>query len=172
MAEIKINDIKETLLNIFNQPSLKLACSLIVILFNWLFEGKVDTLFVILALIILDTITGVWKACKLGVLCSHGFFQFSTKLIVYFLMMATCSLVDKAVPYPFAIPIMTAFLSITEAISVFENIALMGFPVPNRLLKMLRDYNQQKFTSVQTSNISGAGLASISKGNVKPKQEE
>jgi len=37
-----------------------------------------------------------------------------------------------------------AFLSITELISIMENMANMGYVVPKKLLKQLRDYRDNK----------------------------
>lgn len=104
----------------------------------WIFGPQIHMLGAVFALVFIDTATGVAKAAKTGNLSSVGFFKFAAKLIVYFSMMATGSLVDKSIPLPFAMSIMVSFLAFTEAVSILENVAELGWPVPTKLVRMLK----------------------------------
>ena len=111
--------------------------------FHWVFDGRKEALFVIGALIAIDTVTGAAKAWKKGTMSSSGFFRSVVKLLVYFLLMATAGLVDKVMPIPFASVIMDTFLAATEAISIMENLSALGFAVPVHLIKRLKLLRQQ-----------------------------
>jgi hypothetical protein len=58
-------------------------------------------------------------------------------------MLITAALVDKSTPVGFAVPITASFLSMTEAISIFENISKLGFLVPTKLLSIHPNANGQ-----------------------------
>ena len=59
-------------------------------------------------------------------------------------MLATARLVDKQLPVHIASPIIDAFLSTTEAVSIFENLAKLGFPVPIILINKLKVFYENK----------------------------
>lgn len=122
---------------------IKLFIGLAVTAAQWVYGAHVNLVLVVLALVLLDTATGVWKSAKAGMLSSKGFFKFAAKIVVYLILLATGSLVDQVLPIRIGASIMGSFLAMTEAISVLENVAIIGFPVPNRLLKFLKDYNER-----------------------------
>lgn len=108
--------------------------------FLWIFGAHLMTLYTIFGLVILDTITGVWKAARVGAISSRGFFKFSTKLIVYTILLGNASLVDKQLGVTLAMSVMSGFLALTEAISVLENITILGWKVPQGLVRTLKVY--------------------------------
>lgn len=106
-----------------------------------------ETLTVIFILIIFDTVTGFAKAFKNHDVSSSGFFRFALKILVYFILLATGSILDHVVQISgvSALTIVSAFLAITESLSILENIAGLGYAVPAKLVSLLkltkRSYN-------------------------------
>jgi toxin secretion/phage lysis holin len=129
--------IMTTLANVCDHVYLKACLSVCALGFNWLFETRRQAVMVVALLLLLDTITGAMKAYHEHELSSGGFFRCATKCTVYFILMATASLVDKAMPISFASSVMVTFLAATEALSVMENLARLGFPVPSFLVNRL-----------------------------------
>lgn len=106
-----------------------------------MFGASTHFVYLILILISFDTVTGVWKAAQAGNVSSRGFFKFAAKILVYFILLGTAATIDRALPVHFSLTVMGSFLAITEGISILENVSLLGFPVPERLMKTLKDYN-------------------------------
>jgi len=112
-----------------------------------LHEGKA---FVpVFALVILDAIVGVMKAKKNGTFKgSQGFKRSAQKFLVYVVMLLASGILDMEFPGQYASGTMKTFLMVTEAVSIMENISALGWPVPLKLLKMLKmqrdDAEQEK----------------------------
>jgi toxin secretion/phage lysis holin len=148
-----MKNIKSIFENIYNNYDFKIVFSALMVAFNWVFGVDKTALISVLGLIFMDTLMGVMVACKRGELSSYGFYRFAAKFIVYCILLATTSLVDKALPsiaFKFWIfdvslttyGVMASFLAVTEGISVFENAGALGFPVPKKLYKYLKSYNE------------------------------
>ncbi len=95
-------------------------------------------------LICIDTILGVASACKHGQVSSSAFFRVLIKSVLYFLMIMTGRLVDSVVPVAFASSIVESFLAMTEALSILENVAKLGMPIPMKLIRILKQVGDQK----------------------------
>lgn len=137
------HDLNNVVEQIFSYSVLKLLLSSTLIAFNWLFDDKTTGLIVVYCLVYLDTFTGLICAWKAKQVSSQGFFRFSTKFMVYFVMIVTGRLVDKVMPIAFAASIVETFLSATEAISIMENLGKMGAPIPNKLLNILKSMQKE-----------------------------
>ena len=122
----------------------KLIVSAIFLAFSFVFNGNEQILYTIFALIVFDTFTGFWVATKEKNVSSREFFRSARKSFFYFIMLATARLVDKQLPVHIASPIIDAFLSTTEAVSIFENLAKLGFPVPIILINKLKVFYENK----------------------------
>lgn len=116
---------------------------------QWVFQGNLQGLAAVTALIFIDTFSGACKAYRQGRLSSHGFFRFALKCTVYLLLIATAALVDKTLPVGFASAIMITFLAATEAISIMENMQALGFSVPTVLVSRLKTLKGQKSASAE-----------------------
>ena len=149
-------NIKGVFINLADHGTMKLMSGVAIVPWMWLFGTHAELVVCVFSLVLLDTVTGAWKAAKLGQLSSKGFFRFATKLVVYLILMATGSIVDKTMPIEFSITIMGTFLAITESISVLENVAKLGFPVPTRLVRMLREQNELQDMSKQEDGLPPA----------------
>jgi len=141
--ELTISSCKNILLNIAQFKLSKAAWSMVVCSYSWLFTD-IHVLIAVYILILFDTVTGFCKACKNENLSSGIFFRVVIKCSVYFILILTGRLVDKSVPIPFAATIIESFLVITEALSIMENLSQMGFPVPIKLVKLLKIFGEEK----------------------------
>lgn len=136
-----MDNLKSIIGTILDFWPIKFAVAVMLSLDNYCFHPYHDKVSLVLAFVALDTITGVLKSHKKHTLSSSGFFRFALKILVYFVLLATGSLLDKAIPvteYVSALSVMVAFLCITEALSVLENISDLGYSVPTKIISVLR----------------------------------
>jgi len=138
LDEFKVEKVKEVFVNIVTNTEIKVVLSIISFVGEFIFKAHEQALLTVFLLIVLDTLTGVIKAAKAKKLGSREFFRVAIKLVIYSILMACASLVDKALPLVIAMPIMYTFLAVTEGISILENIGESGFPVPNQILNKLK----------------------------------
>ena len=132
------NELQSVMEQLTSHSLMKGLLSLSLLAFSWLFNDNYTGLIVVFVLIILDTGTGFIKAAKAKEVSSAGFYNFATKLLVYFILIMVGRLVDKTVPVHFASSIVETFLAATEAISIMENLGQLGAPIPKRLLDILK----------------------------------
>lgn len=131
---------------------LKLLFGLLFTFLSWSFDGSIEILITIFTLLLIDTITGTgialhnkylnWKGEFKGkpeeIFSSRGIYRGPAKLIAYCLMILVSRLADKHVPLHFFSPMMDTFLVSTEAYSILENFAKMGFSVPTVVVSKLK----------------------------------
>ena len=138
---INVRTCREILHNVFDMGWIKATGAIILCGYDWIvLDNRV--LVAVYLLIIFDTITGLLLACKRKEVSSGGFFRVAMKCCMYFILILTGRLVDKVVPYAFAASIIESFLAVTEGLSIMENLSGLGFPVPIKLVKMLKKYSQ------------------------------
>jgi len=130
----------------------KMILSLIFVFFSWSFDGKIEIMYTIFTLIVIDTLTGTAIAIKnkwlfnkglyngeIGkIFSSRGIYKGPVKVVVYFLMILVSRLVDKHIAPQWASPAMDAFLVSTEGYSILENFAIMGYSVPTTIISKLK----------------------------------
>lgn len=143
MANFNISVIKEIFYSIVNDSSVKIIVAYFMCCYAYLF-GNGDVLIPVFVLVILDLITGLLKATKLKDLNSPGARRGAMKFAVYLILIAMANVIDREFPGQYASTIMKSFLMVTEAISIMENIGAMGWPVPTKLLKYLKNYQGQE----------------------------
>jgi toxin secretion/phage lysis holin len=132
---------------ILDHWQLKLIVAYIFTGISWAFDGKVEILYVVYSLIAIDTFTGVWAVIRLdGIkgISSKAFFRSPKKFLVYLIMMYVSRMVDRGLPVHIASPIMDAFLVTTEGVSILENFAKLGYPVPVFLISKLKALYEKK----------------------------
>jgi len=115
---------------------------------DWVFHPRHDTIIVVLAFVTLDTLTGALKALIRREFSSSGFFRCALKIPVYLILLMSGALLDRVVEMQSlfsALSIVAVFLSTTEAISILENIGGIGFPIPKKLMDVLR-FAQDRFS--------------------------
>jgi len=116
-------------------------------IFSFFFdETRVMALFGLLALIIFDFLTGFIGAKFSGhEITSSKVFRTSIKIVLYFMMVSAGHLTEMIDGLDFRIDeILIVFLSVTEFVSIIENIGKMGFSVPQNLLNKLKDFKESK----------------------------
>lgn len=119
------------------------------------FLPSAETVTVIFTLIIFDTITGFAKAYKNNMVSSSGFFRFALKILIYFILLATGSILDHVLPIHNtlkALTVVSSFLAITEAISILENIADLGYAVPTKLVSLLK-ITRKTYNSLDSNDV-------------------
>ena len=106
------------------------------------FLGTINTSYIILLiLLIFDTITGASVAIKYRRFNSKGFSRFIKKVLTYTISIITMRLLEIGILPLFETVLFSqtivAFLQITEAISILENLTLLGVPLPAKLIQIL-----------------------------------
>jgi len=138
---------KDIFKKFFDYVEIKALIAHFFLLLSWAFDGKVEIIYTIYSLIALDTITGVWAVVRaegLAGFSSRKFFRSPMKFVVYLTFLYISRAVDKGLPVNLAAPIMDAFLVTTEAVSILENFAKLGYPVPTFLMEKLKTYFGKK----------------------------
>ncbi|MCL2694655.1 MAG: phage holin family protein [Oscillospiraceae bacterium] len=103
--------------------------------------GELDGLFfALLAFVILDYITGVIAAITKKNLSSEIGFDGICKKIMVFVVVAVANIIDtQVIKSGSALKTAALFLFISnEGISLLENAALMGLPIPKKLFDILK----------------------------------
>jgi toxin secretion/phage lysis holin len=135
-----IEMVKHTFTRIVDMLPLKAIAAIFGVIGSWIFNGETQILVSVYVLILLDTTTGAAYAAKTKTISSRGIYRTAVKCLVYFVMLTVGRIVDKHAPIQFAAPIMDSFLVMTEALSILENLAKLGFPVPTKLMQKLHVY--------------------------------
>lgn len=141
---MKIQDLMDIIHKLLALPSIKLFMSVIFILSSWIFNGDVEIIYAVFALIAIDTFSGVWIAVKGNSVTSRDFFRSPRKCFVYMIFLIVSRICDKHLPVHITAPVIDAFLVTTETISIFENFAKLGFPVPTFLISKLKVFYENK----------------------------
>lgn len=128
--------------------------SIIGILCEIFFNIKISFT-ILLILIIIDTFTGTACSIKLKRFNSRGCSKFVKKVIVYSLSLISVRLLEMGiiplVKTTLLSQIMVSYLEITECISILENLAVLGAPLPSDFILFL------------ISNLKIPGLVNILK---------
>lgn len=89
-------------------------------------------------LVIIDYVTGLMKAYIAGQLCSKVGFKGIIKKMMYFAIVAVAVLVDNLTGAEGVLRVACiGFLIANEGVSILENCAAAGLPVPRMLVKVL-----------------------------------
>lgn len=156
--QFELNALKHVFEKVCDFFYVKIFVAAMFLFLSKVMDGSGQIIMTIFILLFLDTITGAYIALKNSSLNkkglysgpqsalfnSRGLYRGPFKLSVYFLFILVSRLVDKNIPYPFASPTIDAFLVTTEAYSIFENFAKMGFAAPTSLLLKLKELASTK----------------------------
>ncbi|MGE5329772.1 MAG: phage holin family protein [Deltaproteobacteria bacterium] len=122
-------------------------------LFITLFSPVQFSFFVLIILIVIDTLTGTAQACKFKRFSSNGLRKAVNKIVMYSISIITARLLEMGILYFFETFLISqfiiGFLIFTEVISVIENLVLLGVPIP------------KNFISVLLQNIKMLGLENV-----------
>ncbi|OZS77444.1 holin [Tetzosporium hominis] len=106
--------------------------------------GQVKFLDLLFVLMIIDIATGVFKAIKNQNLWSRkSLFGYARKILI-FLVIITANIVDQILGYNgFVAASAVIFYIYNETVSILENLAEVGVPVPKSLADKLKVMNEE-----------------------------
>lgn len=132
--------------SVFEPTSLKfLTSGVLSVLFFFFGNLYTEALIAITMLMVLDAVLGVWASKHEGAaITSQRFADSVKKGIVYFMAISAGYFVDLTVPLDLVQATMVGFVGVTEFISVLENVGLMGYQTPKKLLNQLRDFQKHQ----------------------------
>ena len=147
---ISMNETKNLIFNfignIFSFGWVKAFIGFIGGIVSYMFGGMSMTIHVLIALIILDILSGVLVAIRNKRLSSHSFCRGCWKLFSYLLVIVAVRLMEIGVMdnITFFTTMVISMLIVTEALSIFENGVLLGVPVPKYLINFIAHSEKYK----------------------------
>lgn len=138
---LSMDNLRTILSSIGDHWLTKLLVAVVLTVNDWFFHPKHDVVLIVFIFIVFDTVTGLLKAYREHTISSSGFFRFALKLTVYLILLAVGALLDKIIPgtdIVSALSIFGVFLSLTECLSICENVSALGYSVPTRLISGLK----------------------------------
>lgn len=114
------------------------ACASLITLSVYLFGGVDKLLAALIAMMGIDFVTGIFKAAVIKDIRSQKVFVGGVRKTGMLLIVAAANLVDKILELGGTLRnISISYFIANEGISVLENWALMGLPIPKKLSVML-----------------------------------
>ncbi|MDU5494119.1 MAG: phage holin family protein [Clostridium perfringens] len=114
-------------------------------LFTWIFGAWDIPLITLLVFIFLDYLTGVIKGCKSKELCSNIGLRGITKKGLILVVLLVAVMLDRLPDngtWMFR-TLIAYFYIMNEGISILENCAALGVPIPEKLKQALRELNNK-----------------------------
>ena len=128
---------KETVEPLFDHFVVKSILAIFSVSLGWLFGVEFfNFINLIIALVIIDAITGVWAAREAGeTISSKRFAKTAPKLLRYLFFIAAAHLLAETIQLELYIEnAVIIFIATTEFISIAENLGKAGMPIPKKLL--------------------------------------
>lgn len=127
----------ETILNIIRYFKYKIMVAIPCGLFVFTDDHK-KIVILLVGVLIIDTILGTMVAIKHKKFVSYKMMKFSNKIIIYTLTLGTAYFVSLLHIYLSGFfYCVGSYIILTEALSNFEKIALLGFELPTKILSKL-----------------------------------
>lgn len=124
---------------------IKTAFAALITFITYVFGPPDLWLIALITLVIVDYITGLFKAYILGQLSSRVGFKGICKKIMYFAIVAVAVIADNVTGAGGVLRIaVIGFLIANEALSILENCAAAELPVPQILLDALHKLKEDK----------------------------
>ncbi len=121
-------------------------------LFGFLF-GKIDVIFyVLLSLVCIDFVSGMFNGAISENLNSKVCYKGIIKKVFIFVMVAMSHLVDMAINQNIVMNICMFFYIANESLSIIENAALAGLPIPNKIIKLLEQLKKENDQEVENDS--------------------
>ncbi len=127
--------------NIFN--IIKWISAGVAAVITYLFGGVDTLLMILIALLVIDYLTGVLAAIYNKKLSSEIGFKGIVKKVAMLLIVAVAHMIGQAVSVPELRSLVVGFYIANEAISVLENTGRMGVPFPAKLREVLEQIKQK-----------------------------
>lgn len=110
----------------------------------WLIGGWDTLAKVLFGLMFLDYLTGLIVGYKMQNLNSKRAFKGLRKKLLILIILCGASLMHKLVPDLAFRTLVGMFYCATELLSIVENVAKVGVPIPNKLKKALEQLREEK----------------------------
>ena len=110
----------------------------------WLIGGWDTLAKVLFGLMFLDYLTGLIVGYKMQNLNSQRAFKGLRKKLLILVILCGASLMHKLVPDLAFRTLVGMFYCATELLSITENVAKVGVPIPNKLKKALEQLREEK----------------------------
>lgn len=140
--------IKYLIVAAFKPTSLKFIAAILLTIYSFFFDHTQEHSHVALFfLVLLDFFTGVSAAKATGEkIKSSKIRHTALKMSAYFTMIAAAHLAESSLPSFLQVldDTVTAFLMVTELISLLENMQRMGYETPKKLLEKLKEFKRSK----------------------------
>lgn len=117
---------------------IKGICAFLCAVLTKIFGGFDAVLTVLVALIIIDYVTGIAAALSKQELSSKTGFCGILKKICILSMVAAGHLIGQALGFSELRSVIIGFYIANEGISIMENAAIVGVPMPKRLVEVLK----------------------------------
>ena len=138
--------INEIILSNISVILVKVPLAILWGMINYFIGDNHTTVGALIVLILIDFITALIAKYKIGEkIESRKALKTATKLTVYALFVSGAHLTEKIVlGSTFIDEVVISFLALTELISIIENIGLMGYVVPKKLLNQIKNLRDSK----------------------------
>lgn len=131
--------------------------------------GQVKFLDLLIVLMVIDIITGIFKAAKNNNLWSRkSLFGYARKILI-FLVIITANVIDQILNLGGVLTFITvSFYLYNEGLSILENLAEVGVPVPAGLaekLKVMNEENEKRLpAAVAVEELTGVEVKTKKEG--------
>jgi len=143
MENITIPMIKYTKQVLGEYTAVKFIGAILLQFLGMIYIGNQAIIHVIILLFFIDLITGTIKSWNKSEISSKEFFKGCTKLFVYLVFLFIASSVDLVINAGITLRLMSAFIIITDSISILENFEELGYNTPMFLKKRLKVYKRK-----------------------------
>lgn len=140
---ISVENLSNIVERIFEMSWLKTCLITFGMVWASMFEGQHQVMAIIPLMIILDAITGFMAAWMKHDIDSSYYYKSPLKAFIYLVFVLIARAVDSVSPGDYFTYMMNFFIVSTEAISILENVAKMGLPVPTMFFKRLKRYHEE-----------------------------
>lgn len=114
-------------------------------LLSFLYGDVTPLMYALIAMVALDVITGIAKGVVECNLSSRACFKGLLRKFLILILVAVAHVIDAYVTntYPVLQSAVMMFFIANEAISITENAAALGLPVPKKLLRVLENMHRE-----------------------------
>lgn len=148
MPVIEYSLVEALTTKVFRAVEAKIAVGIGLSTLTFFFDAVYkDALLSIIFLIVFDFLTAIAANKINGArIESAKVFRSAVKTAIYFLLISAGHLAENATNrvLPFMDETIMGFLAVTELISIMENVGMMGYAVPQKLLNQLEKFRRDK----------------------------
>jgi hypothetical protein len=108
----------------------------------------------LLALMLIDYITGLWIGYKTHTLNSRRAYKGIKKKVMIIALVCCATVMNRLIPFADIRGLVTIFYCATEFLSVIENASKLGVPIPTKLKKALEQCKDGSCNVDNKTNLS------------------